>query len=276
MVQKASQCKKGQDSHQSKVEKREESKEKQSYGLRKRDPNFSFSEIDLANKQSKDDKNSGYAMLIMPDLNFIIDKPVCYIGRDPNWNEEETDYCWLLKLPNQENNKSISKISARVFFSSKLNEFCIENVGKNAIMVDRRSLKKSGKGTQLFRPLRNEACVQISSSTFFFILPKEVLYKKKFLRENRKTLLFDKISKIWQKQVGAKEGQADQTNMIKDNSNELFQEAPNLSIKDLILLYKNNQLGIDLPKSLEDKYFLKNKKVVKGNISQSAISESDR
>jgi len=97
--------------------------------------------------------------------------------------------------------------------------------------------------------------------------------KKKFLRENRKSLLFDKMSKLWQKQPNVKENKEEQMAAIKENSNEIFQSAPHLSIKDLILLYKNNQLGIELPKSLEDKYFLENKKL---GTNGSVISASER
>jgi len=63
---------------------------------------------------------------------------------------------------------------------------------------------------------------------------------------------------------------------MKISSTEFFQEAPKLSMKDLILLYKNSQTGIDLPKRLQDKYFMKKKDASKLNIDDSMISNSDR
>jgi len=60
--------------------KNEETKDKQNYGLRKRDSNFNLSEYELANKTFKDpnydEKDSGYGMLIMPDSDYIIKKPI--------------------------------------------------------------------------------------------------------------------------------------------------------------------------------------------------------
>ena len=88
--------------------------------------------------------------------------------------------------------KGISKVAAKIYYSSRLNEFCIENVGKNPILIDKYSLKRAGA----FRVLRNEACIQISGHTMFFILPKEILYKKKLLRESRKHLMLEKLSKL--------------------------------------------------------------------------------
>ena len=44
----------------------------------------------------------------------------------------------------------------------------------------------------------------------FFILPKEVLQRKKIMRENRKVLLFDKMSKLCQKPGTTKDGKEDQ------------------------------------------------------------------
>mmetsp|Transcript_17017 Transcript_17017/g.14950 ORF Transcript_17017/g.14950 Transcript_17017/m.14950 type:complete len:98 (+) Transcript_17017:753-1046(+) len=96
----------------------------------------------------------------------------------------------------------------------------------------------------------------------FFVLPKEVMQKKKILRENRKVLLFEKMSKLCQKPATTKDGKDDQSANLNDLSNDIFQGIHKLSIKDLILLYKNNQFGIELPKSLQNKYFIQGKKQI--------------
>lgn len=246
------------------TQKKFENNHKQSYEFRKRDPNSNLSEAELANKTMKDgrlneDKDSGYGMLVGPESNFIMNRPVWYIARRSNLEIEDKEDACVFVLQGQEYNKAISRVCAKIFYSPKIGEFCIENVGKNAILVDRKSLKKSSGGSRCFRPLRNEACIQISTQTIFFLLPKEVLLKKKILRENRKTLLFDKISKLCQRQSAAKDVKEEQITAIKESSNEIFQDAPWLSIKDLVLLYKNNQLGLELPLSLQDKYFTKKK-----------------
>ena len=89
-----------------------------------------------------------------------------------------------------------------------------------------------------------------------------MIQKKKVLRENRKVLLFEKMSKLCQKPATSREGKEDQSACIKDISNDIFQDVHKLSIKDLILLFKNNQFGIELPQSLQNKYFIKGKKQV--------------
>jgi hypothetical protein len=93
------------------------------------------------------------------------------------------------------------------------------------------------------------------------MLPKEVIQRKRILRESRKSLLFEKMSKLCQRPNATKDGKDEQITSIKESSNEIFQDAPKISIKDLVLLFKNNQHGIELPKSLQDKYFIKNKKL---------------
>lgn len=263
-----------------KVLNKTESNNKQNYELRKRDPNTNLSENELMNKSMRDaynerNRNVGYGMIITPDTNFIMTKPVCLIGRKPCSEQVEKDWACALTLTNQETNKSISRVSAKIFYSSKLGEYWIENVGKNSILVDRRSLSPSTKGKVIFRPLRNEAWIQISSLTLFFILPKELLQKKKILRENRKSLLFEKVSKLCQKPTGTKDWKDEQIITIKESSSEIFQDTPYLSLKDLILLYKNNQFGVELPQSLEDKYFLKGKKAGKGYHNESVLGKSD-
>lgn len=145
-----------------KVQRKSESLQKQNYELRKRDPGVNMSEVELANKSYKDaqaleDKTTGYGMLILPDQQYMITRPTCYIGRQCPSNLANSDESCFISLNNQNDNKSISRVAAKIFYSSKLGEFCIENIGKNSILVDRRSLKRSSGCSSVFLPLRNEA-----------------------------------------------------------------------------------------------------------------------
>ena len=240
---------------------------KEEYDQPKMTNNSIFQEVEKAKTSTKQpiaiDSNSGYAMLVTLNNNFIMDKPICYIGK--KWDQDKLakdDACFLWIDPSFAN-KSISRITAKIFYSSKLGEYWIESIGKNAILVDRRSLKRSGGSVNNFLPLRNEACIQISNVTIFFMLPKEILMKKKLLRECRKSLLYDKLSKLSQKTLGNKQGKDDLLIGLKTNSCDIYQDVPRITMKDLILLYKNNQQGIDLPKSLQDKYFVNKKEISK-------------
>ncbi|CAI2373497.1 unnamed protein product [Moneuplotes crassus] len=247
--------------------KKSENTHKKNYELRKRDPGINMSEVELANKSLKDaqaleDKASGYGMLILPDQTFMMTREECILGRKCPPDIERNDNICFLSLEGQMGCKSISRVAARIFYCSRIKEFCIENLGKNAILVDKKCLKRSSNSCKVFLPLRNECCIQLSSLMMFFILPKEVLERKRILREQRKALLFEKISKLCQKPVGTKDGKDDQSQYFKELANDIFQDVHKLSIKDLILLYKNNQFGIDLPQSLQDKYFIRGKKMV--------------
>ena len=69
-------------------------KEEQSkYGLRKRDPMSNMSEHELARRsivQYPNEQGEGYAMLTTENENFIMNRPVCLIGRKCKSSNNDT------------------------------------------------------------------------------------------------------------------------------------------------------------------------------------------
>jgi hypothetical protein len=87
-----------------------------------------MSEHELANKSVRDaqaleDKTSGYGMFVMPDQNFMMTRPICYIGKQcPDHLVNNDDSCFF-SLSDQTDNKAISRVAAKIFYSPKLGEF---------------------------------------------------------------------------------------------------------------------------------------------------------
>ena len=80
---------------QSRIQEKRSEIHKEEYGSPKRESKLNFQETEKSKvilKQPKIiDPNSGFAMLITPNSNFIMNKTTCYIGKKLSSNQLEQE-----------------------------------------------------------------------------------------------------------------------------------------------------------------------------------------
>lgn len=132
--------------------------------------------------------------------------------------------------------KRVSKTACKIYLDADTDLFTIQNLSKNAILVDRLPLLRSET-----RALFHKSLIQVSDTLMFFLLPNETQEKKKrFLKERRKQLL-DQVSLLQAqgaKCMSAKSQQGNENGPMPKDVSGLKGFGRRLNLKEMILLHQ--------------------------------------
>ncbi|CDW71182.1 forkhead box s1 [Stylonychia lemnae] len=124
---------------------------------------------------------NAYGILRTYNKDFLINSKEMFLGRlTKEFNQDTTiNYIRFSKC------SKISRKAARLYFDESTEEFKLQNLSKNAMMVDRAPLMPKQE-----KILHHKSLILIGDTLFFFLLPQESLEKKKkWLKERRKIIL---------------------------------------------------------------------------------------